>query len=375
LNLSVYFSPNTHLLGEAVALHALGLMFREERWRASGAEWTEDAMRRQVRDDGSHFEQSAYYHVYALDFFLLYRVLANPGAEYDAKLVRMAEYLDALLGHSGVLPLIGDDDGGRLFHPYGDRMQFGHATLAACAAMFHREFEHRESRLFADAGTVIMVHREIQIVVKAGPFGEGSGGHSHSDILSLVARIGDREILIDPGTYTYIADPAERNAFRGSAAHNTVRIGGRDQAVPAGPFRWLDKPAVKIDRWESSPDRDFLDATCRYAGYAHRRRVLFVKAKALVIVLDTVEGAEGESFWHLGSEDDAHRFSFTTPVERIATWRSRALCAKEPAIALVGRGVSSGQATVIDLNEVPVAAPVRLEGSEVTWQGESYRVG
>ena len=27
LNLSVYFSPNTHLLGEAVALHALGVMF------------------------------------------------------------------------------------------------------------------------------------------------------------------------------------------------------------------------------------------------------------------------------------------------------------------------------------------------------------
>ena len=63
-------------------------------------------MDRQVRGDGSHFEQSAYYHVYALDFFLLYRVLANPGAAYDAKLVRMAEYLDALLGNSGVLPLI-----------------------------------------------------------------------------------------------------------------------------------------------------------------------------------------------------------------------------------------------------------------------------
>ena len=27
LNVSVYFSPNTHLLGEAVALHALGVLF------------------------------------------------------------------------------------------------------------------------------------------------------------------------------------------------------------------------------------------------------------------------------------------------------------------------------------------------------------
>jgi hypothetical protein len=375
-------------------------MFREDRWRASGAQWTEDAMDRQVRADGSHFEQSAYYHVYALDFFLLYRVLANPGAAYDAKLVRMAEYLDALLGHSGVLPLIGDDDGGRLFHPYGDRTRFGRATMATCAAMFDRwewlrspddlncqaawwigvtEARNaaalmRTSHLFADAGTAVMTHRDIQVVIKAGPFGEGSGGHSHSDILSLVARIGDREILIDPGTYTYIADPVERNAFRGSAAHNTVRIGGRDQAVPAGPFRWLDKPTVRIDRWESSPERDLLDATCEYGGYRHQRRVVFVKAEAVLIVIDRVDGGSGEAYWHLGSEEDAQRFSFTAPAKRIETWRSRALCAKEPAVALVGQAFSPDHAAVIDLGSQPVSGPIELKGREVTWQGRTYLI-
>ena len=44
----------------------------------------------------------------------------------------------ALMGPSGVLPLVGDDDGGRVFHPYGDRLQFGRGTLATCAALFHR---------------------------------------------------------------------------------------------------------------------------------------------------------------------------------------------------------------------------------------------
>ena len=155
----------------------------------------------------------------------------------------MAEYLDALLGESGTLPLIGDDDGGRLFHPYGDRTQFGRATLATCAAIFGRwewlrvqggsrlpgglvagrclsadvsaPRHTRTSRLFEDAGTAVMFEGDVQVVIKAGGFGEGSGGHSHSDALSMVVRIGDREILIDPGTFTYIADPAERNAFRG----------------------------------------------------------------------------------------------------------------------------------------------------------------
>ena len=31
-NLSTYFSPNTHLLGEGVALHAIGVRLRREKW-------------------------------------------------------------------------------------------------------------------------------------------------------------------------------------------------------------------------------------------------------------------------------------------------------------------------------------------------------
>ena len=374
LNLSVYFSPNTHLLGEAVALHALGLMVRNQRWRRAGAKWVDDAMARQVRDDGSHFEQSAYYHVYALDFFLLHRVLAKPGPAYDAKLVRMAGYLDALLGVSGILALRRRRRRPPV-HPYGDRTKFGRATLATCAALFDRwEWLRspadlheqaawwlgvidppaapaapapRASRLFADAGTAVMAHGDLQVVIKAGPFGEGSGGHSHSDILSLVARIADREILIDPGTFTYIADPAERNAFRGSAAHNTVRINGRDQAVPAGPFRWSGKPTVKIAAWTTSPQRDFLDATVSYAGVTHRRRFEFLKPEARLLVQDTVEGStDAEQFWHLGHPEDAARLSFEIPAETIAAWRSPALCAKEPATALRTKSLTA----VLDLS-------------------------
>ncbi len=49
-NLSVYFSPNTHLLGEAVALHALGVMFRGiARGRAMGADRSADCPPRKCR--------------------------------------------------------------------------------------------------------------------------------------------------------------------------------------------------------------------------------------------------------------------------------------------------------------------------------------
>jgi hypothetical protein len=404
LNVSVYFSPNTHLLGEAVALHALGVLFpafpRAAGWAERGGHIVEQQMERQVREDGSHFEQSAYYHVYALDFFLLYRMLGKPPGGYDARLVAMAEYLDAMLGVRGTLPLIGDDDGGRLFHPYGERAGFGRATMATCGVLLQRPEwvrvpEHlyeqavwwlgaearlvrsvppapRVSRLFSDSGTAVMCSGDVQLVIKAGPFGEGSGGHSHSDVLSMTARAGGREILIDPGTFTYVADPVERNRFRGSAAHNTVRIDGRDQAVPAGPFRWNDKPSVSVLQW----DTDYLDATCTYAGFTHRRRMVFVKP-AIVIVLDTVDGPSGEhtleQFWHLDSADDAARFSFSAPAAVLATWRSRALCSREPATALcvtLRSTLPTHMAAVLDLTESPVNGPL-----EIRTDGDTILVG
>jgi hypothetical protein len=407
-NLSVYFSPNTHLLGEAVALHALGALFpafrHAARWTETGGRMVEEQIERQVRGDGSHFEQSAYYHVYALDLFLLYRVLAKPPATYDARLVSMAGYLDALLGDDGMLPLIGDDDGGRLFHPYGERAGFGRATMATCSVLLDRPewlrrfddlYEQaawwlgagvlrarttppapRVSRFFPDSGVAVMAAADVHLVIKAGPFGEGSGGHSHSDVLSLTARARGHEILIDPGTFTYVADPAERDRFRGSAAHNTVRIDGRDQAVPSGPFRWDHKPLVAVHQWATGPDRDCLDATCAYAGFTHRRRIVFVKP-ATVVVLDTVDGPSGEhtleQFWHLDSAEDAARFSFSAPVEMVDAWRSCALCSREPAAALcvtVRGRLPAHMAAVLDLSECPASGPL-----EIRTDGDAILVG
>jgi hypothetical protein len=411
LNLSIYFSPNTHLLGEAVALHALGVLFpgwpRAATWTETGGRIVPEQLQRQVRPDGSHFEQSAYYHVYALDLFLLHYVMAGRPKEHAGPLMRMAEYLHALMGPAGELPLIGDDDGGRLFHPYGNRMQFGRGTLATCAALVHRPEWMRStedlacqaawwlgetgeapasetgrrnrlphhSELFADAGVAVMAAGDVHLVIKAGPFGEGSGGHSHSDVLSVAARLKDREILIDPGTYTYVADAAERNRFRGSAAHNTVRIDGRDQAIPAGPFRWTDKPATTIHQWSSATDRDYLDAACAYAGFTHRRRVLFLKP-AVLVVLDTVEGPPGEhwleQFWHLVGLEDVSRFSFSQPAEVTEGWRSRAFASKEPAPALrvTHRGpLPAWLAVIVDFSESPANAPV-----ELTREGETFSI-
>lgn len=371
-NLSFYFSPNTHLLGEAVVLHTLGLFFAgcepAQHWRTLGRSVVLHELARQVQADGSHFEHSSYYHLYALDFFLFHHLL-EPLPD-PSPLQKMARYLAALTGPSQLLPFLGDDDGGRLFYPFGDRARFARATLATASVLFKERFAEfapedlleqalwwigpsvvelclpppppLSSTLFPSSGVAVFCQDQIQLLVDAGPFGWGSAGHSHSDTLSLLLRVADAEILIDPGTYTYIGP--ERDLFRSSAAHNTLRLDEVDQATPAGPFRWRNPPEVEIHAWQSSATIDFLDASCRYRGLRHRRQVWFYKPDS-IFVLDTVEGSgthQVEQFWHSAQPitalspqhwrlGDFVELATDSPGEILPGWRAPALGAKSPA--------------------------------------------
>jgi hypothetical protein len=333
-NLSVYFSPNTHLLGEAVALHALGCFFpqfpRAQRWAREGAQIVTEQLDRQVHDDGSHFEQSTYYHVYALDMFLFYFILAGNYAEAHGPLERMASYLAAVVAPDGTAPLIGDDDGGRFFYPYGDRQRFGLATQATCGVLFNRAewifsedaiaeqaawwigpraFEHRSgfsqrpgATLFSDAGVLTLREPDSHLIFDAGGFGPWSAGHSHSDTLSIVLSCGSERTLVDPGTYSY-ADPTWRDRFRGSTAHNTIRIDGLDQAISIPPFAWKDLPAVRVLKIEDAPEFYRIDGECAYSSFRHRRILIFARPD-LIWIFDKISGPEGlhniEQFWHPG---------------------------------------------------------------------------
>ena len=78
-----------------------------------------------------------------------------------------------------------------------------------------------------------------------GPHGFlSTAAHAHADALSVEVREGGQEILTDPGTYCYHGESDWRDYFRSTIAHNTLEVGGRDQAVHAGPFLWRTQPTV-----------------------------------------------------------------------------------------------------------------------------------
>ncbi len=375
-NLSVYFSPNTHLLGEALALYALGRLMpqlpRARSWEETGASWVRREMGNQVLEDGAHFEQSAYYHVYATDMFLFFASLAKPDSAYLQRLARMADYLDHLMGPSRILPLFGDDDGGRMFHPYGTRTEFGRGTLAACSAFLNggqylgaredlypmaawwlgpRVFDLAEtpprtfvSTLFPQTGMASLFQANCQALMDVGEFGALTAGHSHADTLSLIIRRGAEEILIDPGSYTYMGDPVWRNHFRGSAFHNTVTIDGLHQGEFGGPFSWLSRPSALLISFEPT----MVQASCSFSGFTHRRTVTF-EDPSLLTVVDEISGPPGKHlvawFWHFGiPAGEAQRIIRLDPGLKVTWeeggqygWRSPALGIREPAPVAVAQ--------------------------------------
>jgi len=345
--LSTYFSPNTHLLGEGVGLFFIGLLCpgipSARRWQEGGWKIILREAQRQVRQDGMHFEQSMYYHTYALDFFLHSLILAKlndiaiPQNLYRT-VEKMLEVTSALAA-SEHLPRFGDDDGGRLFDPSRNRSKHLLDPLIPGAVLYDRpDFKARTSHAteellwllgreglrrfdelparnpenvslaLAASGTYVMRGSgpsSYQLVVDAGPQGAGRGGHGHADALAVQVSGNGKPLLIDPGTFTYADARGERDCFRGTAAHNTVLVDGYSQADPAGPFEWTGRANGTAEFWVAGNAFDFFVGS--HTGYSrlscpvrHRRYVFHLKSRFWVI-RDVLEGTglhKAEVSWH-----------------------------------------------------------------------------
>jgi hypothetical protein len=346
--LSTYFSPNTHLLGEAEALFFIGTAFpglrKAQTWREMAWKILLDGARTQVYEDGFYFEQSTYYHVYALDIFLHARILAGLAGvaiprELDRTIERMLSAL-LLLGRAGAAPSIGDDDGGRLFDGRRNARKHLLDPLATGAVLYRRgdfkfvvgapieetlwllgpsglaEFESlpsvepsADSAALTNSGYYLMADADSlqQLVIDCGTLGSGNGGHGHADALSVCLVRNGQSLLMDPGTFEYVGKGGERARLRGTAAHNTMLVDGQDQAESIGPFAWKNSPRAKVDHWIVGREFDFFqgshDGYNRLPSPVTHFRSIFHRKGSFWFVLDRAEGSGRHRLdiaWHMG---------------------------------------------------------------------------
>lgn len=335
-NLSRYFSPNTHLLGEALALYVAGRTLpgfvRARTWETIGRSVLLQEIAAQINGDGGHAEGSTHYHRYALDFYLLALTIARRTGDAAADAFahaaeRLARVARTFADDNGRFPPIGDEDGGALFPICGrdvadvsDSLQIaatllGVPELAAGApaeeAVWMTGTSDRRPRApwrsAALAHTGYHVSRSGRgdlLIVDAGPHGFLNGGHAHADALSLTLSVRARALLIDPGTGCYTIDPAVRDCFRSTAMHNTVTIDGRPQAMPDGPFHWRTKAHARAHDWRAMGEFDYFEGSHDgYAPLVHHRAILSRPGCWLVVDRLLGDGAHhAEVHWHFAPE-------------------------------------------------------------------------
>lgn len=384
---SLYSSANNHRLGEALGLFVAATTW--PKWRECDA-WRESAHNALNREallqntsDGVNREQATWYHHEVADMLLIAGLVGRANSvefskSYWQRLEAMLDFIASIMDVSGNVPSIGDSDDAVMvrFCPKRDFPVF-RSLLATGAVIFNRgdlkakacEFDDKSRWLLGDAaalrfreisaemvglpcrnamldggyailGSDFEKPSEVRIVADVGPLGYLSiAAHGHADALSFTLSVSGTEVLIDSGTFAYHTDKVWRDYFRGTSAHNTVRVDGIDQSVPGGNFMWKRHADVVCEECDINGDRQILASS--HNGYCrlrdpvlHRRKLIFDRASRVLLVEDGIEaGGEHliEMFWHLHELAHVDLFEAFAEIRRGAarvriSWPQSAKC-------------------------------------------------
>ena len=299
-----------HLIGEAAGLFIAASSFSFEssaRWIAASRHILEKEIQTQIFDDGAGKEQSASYHRFISELFLLCILNAKKKSSpfspaFAGRLQKMLRWLCQFQTPSRQMPPFGDSDDGRgfLLSPSANVWDVRGLIAAGGFALNSEElaipeflndeafwfFNEREwtSAIASQAKPVIeafaasresghVVMRDSQggevdyCFFRAGPFGLGGDGfcsHSHNDLFSPILYLNGESILTDTGTSVYHGNDDERNYLRSAAAHNTTVNDGWNLFESQKWFGWKRTVNGKIVRGEHTDQE--MRVECAFEG-------------------------------------------------------------------------------------------------------------
>jgi Heparinase II/III N-terminus/Heparinase II/III-like protein len=403
-----------HRTLELYAIFLAGVVFpemaRAAHWRAFALDETVANIAADLLADGVHCELSTDYHHLVLKNHLNFRRLAalngiEVPAAMDAALQRGLEFSLHVHKPDGIVPSLSDGDARGFLDLlrqgadlYGRADMLHVATRGAQGTPPRRRVAHFDASGYSivRSGWDAMPYTDAQyLVFDSGPLGEGN--HGHFDCLSFELAAFGRSLVVDPGRYTYseAGDTNWRVHFRGTAAHNTVCVDGRQQT------RYLPKPikeasrhaagsvrhkisgpapdACLLERWHGAR-LDLLHGQARSHEYdaVHERCIVFV-ARCYWIVSDWLRAPTPHDYalnFQLGAHAQGH-----TALQRGDGLRLRSpgLTILQPARAGVAHALRPGwvSAHYGDKHEAPAlrstatARDADFDTALLPWQDEA----
>ncbi|WP_421852652.1 heparinase II/III family protein [Oricola sp.] len=298
-----------HLFANAKALVFAGLFFKgdeAQRWLEKGCEILRREIREQILADGGQFELSPMYHALALEDVLdLVNIGRACGRDdlanaWSGMIPSMLDWLSCMSHPDGRIAFFNDAAFGNApdnaeLAAYARRLGFkapeAQGAKRHLSASGYARLENSQAVLIAD-------------LARVGP--DYLLGHAHADTLSFECSLGGRRLIVNSGTSVYGVSP-ERLRQRGTAAHSTLCMEGRDSSEVWSGFR-VGRRARPFDV-SVKTEMNALVATAAHDGYRHlpgrpvHRRSWNLSERSL-LVGDSVEGSgrrRMEARFHLGS--------------------------------------------------------------------------
>ncbi len=296
-NLSFYFSPFNHLIGETTALFVVSYLFPNFKGakRQSARAWKilVEQVEKQFHSDGMTVEQASYYHHFTLGFYFTAVLLKQLNGELVPagmlnRLEKATEIAMYMTRPDGTIPRIGDVDDGLAIY-FSDPASWDFRSFLNMGALLFKRpdmkftggtFQEnafwlfgkngyttfqkmpampraRETKFFPESGYLITRSGwkadDDFCLIDAGPLAAGvrhdniaSAAHGHMDFSSFEFHRNGKPLIVDGGFYTYNGPWEWSRYFRLTSAHNTITVDGESQAVNQKSMKMTFAPHHKV---------------------------------------------------------------------------------------------------------------------------------
>ena len=364
-----------HLLSHAVGLLHLGRLLpgRPEttHWAERGRRIVEREALQQFHSDGGGYEGSTAYHLFSLELLLSAALLLHGQGETLSMPAReriraAARFAAAIARPDGSIPLLGDDDSGRVLR-WSDEPPVrvvcalaamlvddaelavaAHGCSVAASWLWGTGAQERLQTLAATAGNLAPSSRSFErtglhvlrdatahaVLWCRDPSPPAMLAHSHADHNTVDIWCAGTHVVRDPGAGLYTADPALRNLLRASGAHSTVTLDSTEICCFRSDDLFFMPPSTRGRRLQWEVTTSAQTAVATHDGFRglpgaplHRRSLTLLRDTGAVVVEDDVRSTRVSAsphrvtaWWHWGEEQGDVREEAEGDVVR---WRFR----------------------------------------------------
>ena len=297
--LSTMDTPGNHGSTEQICLIIVSIMFPEFKsassWLSTATPKLEGHLNVDFLADGVHIEMCPSYHWVALRDFISANEITQMNnispfsSSYMTKVEKACEYAMFLTKPNTYTPALSDSgrngnllgalqSGISLFGRQDMLYVYTSGVSGTMPTVISKNYPNGGYTIMRSGwGTSANFSQQLYLVFDCGPLG---GGHGHLDALNFEAYAYGKDLIVDPGTYTYdqtIIDGIDwRMYFKGTKAHNTIVVNNINQSS------WTE---YIVKSWVTNKGFDYVHGQIKLSGSnpIHDRKIFFVRNEYWII--------------------------------------------------------------------------------------------